>query len=336
MGFESAGLKAGMNHQASFAESEYARKKKTTRREKFLAQMEAVVPWARLVEVIVPHYPSGKRGRPPVGIERMLRLYFLAQWYALADEALEDALYDSQAMRNFTGIDLAHDRVPDETTVLNFRHLLDRYDLCKAIFEEINLMLRERGIQMREGTMVDATIIAAPPSTKNQSGKRSAEMHQTKKGNQWYFGMKAHIGSDTKSRTVHSLATTAANEADIHSAAQVLHGDEKHAHFDAGYTGADKREDIREKAPEAELHIAAKRGKIKAMPEGDYKRFAQGLERCKAQVRAGVEHAFHIVKNIFGYRKTRYQGLKKNTTHLHILFALANLVIARRPLLPKA
>ena len=161
-------------------------------------------------------------------------------------------------------------------------------------------------------------------------------MHQTRKGQQWYFGMKAHVGSDSVSRTVHSLTTTAANEADINSAAEVLHGEEKTAHFDAGYTGADKREDIREKAPQAELHIAAKRGKLKAMPEGDYKRFAQGLERCKAQVRAGVEHVFHIVKNIFTYRKTRYEGLAKNTAHLHVLFALANLVLARRPLLRTA
>ena len=325
-----------MDKQLSFAAAEYAGKKKTTRKEKFLADMEKIIPWARLMALIEPHYPKGQRGAPPIGLEKMLRIHFLQRWYNLGDEAIEDALYDSQAMRNFTGIDLAHDRVPDETTVLNFRHLLDRYDLCKAIFEEINLMLRERGIQMREGTMVDATIIAAPPSTKNQSGKRNPEMHQTRKGQQWYFGMKAHVGSDSVSRTVHSLTTTAANEADINSAAEVLHGEEKTAHFDAGYTGADKREDIRGKAPEAELHIAAKRGKLKAMPEGDYKRFAQGLERCKAQVRAGVEHVFHIVKNIFTYRKTRYEGLAKNTAHLHVLFALATLGLARRPLLRTA
>lgn len=322
-----------MEKQMSFAAAEYIEKKKITRREKFLSEMEQIVPWARLIALIVPHYPEGKRGRPPFGIEKMLRLYFLQAWYALADEAMEDALYDSHALRNFAGIDLGADAIPDATTLLNFRHLLEAHSLTKAIFEEINLMLRERKIQMREGTMVDATIIPAPPSTKNQSGKRDPDMHQTQKGNQWYFGMKAHTGTDVESGTVHTLHSTAANVSDITPANKVLHGEEQSVFMDAGYTGAQKREEIVEKAPEAEFYIAAKRGKIKAMKEGLLKMLAQGLERVKAQIRARVEHPYHIVKNLFRHRKTRYRGLPKNDAHLHTLFALANLVIVKRRLL---
>lgn len=320
----------------SFAAAEYGDKKKTTRKEQFLFEMEKVVPWARLIALIEPHYPKGKRGRPPVGVERMLRLYFLQNWYALADEAMEDALYDSHALRNFAGIDLGADAVPDATTLLKFRHLLEAHELTRAIFEEVNAMLRERGIQMREGTMVDATIIAAPSSTKNQSGGRDPDMHQTRKGNQWYFGMKAHTGTDVESGTVHTLQSTAANVSDLTPAHQLLHGKEKDVFMDGGYTGAQKRAEIVEKAPQAEFHIATKRSKIKAMAEGLRKDLAQALERVKAQVRARVEHPFHIVKNLFRHRKTRYRGLPKNHAHLHTLFALANLLIAKRRLLAPA
>src|SRR5208283_4570221 len=198
-----------MKRQISFAESEFSRKKKTTRRERFLAEMEKVVPWGRLVALIKPHYPSGERGRPPIGIERMLRIYFLQQWYALADEALEDAIYDSQAMRTFAGIDLSVESVPDATTLLKFRHLLERHELTKALFEEVAALLSERKLLMREGTIVDATIIAAAPSTKNAKRKRDPQMHQTKKGNAWHFGMKAHIGADMHSGLVHSVVGTA-------------------------------------------------------------------------------------------------------------------------------
>ena len=228
-----------MEHQSSFAQSEYALKKKTTRREKFLAQMEAVVPWARLAALIAPHYPAGKRGRPPVGVERMLRLHFLAQWYALADEALEDALYDSQALRNFAGIDLGSEAVPDATTLLGFRHLLERHDLGRRIFEEVGAMLEDKQLLMREGTLIDASIIAAPSSTKNRRRERDPEMHQTKKGNQWYFGMKAHIGTDDASGLVHSVEGTAANVSDISQAHALLHGRERRAGADAGLQGAD-------------------------------------------------------------------------------------------------
>src|SRR5277367_1791781 len=209
-----------MEKQLSFAQAEYAGKKKTTKREKFLGEMEQVVPWARLVAVIAPHYPSGRRGRPPIGIERMLRIYFLQQWYALADEALEDALYDSQAMRTFAGIDLSVEAVPDATTLLKFRHLLEAHHLPEAIFAEVGALLSERKLLMREGTIVDATIIAAPSSTKNAAKERDPQMHQTKKGNMWHFGMKAHIGADAESGLVHTLVGTAANVADVACAQQ--------------------------------------------------------------------------------------------------------------------
>ncbi|HEV7868982.1 MAG TPA: IS5 family transposase, partial [Chthoniobacteraceae bacterium] len=200
-----------MNQQMSFAQAEYAGKKKQTRRERFLAEMEKVVPWARLVAVVEPHYPAGKRGRPPIGIERMLRIYFLQQWYALADEALEDTIYDSQAMRTFAGIDLSVEAVPDATTLLNFRHLLEAHELTAKIFAEVAVLLAEKKLLMREGTIVDATIIAAPSSTKNERKERDPEMHQVKKGNEWHFGMKAHIGVDAKSGLVHTVTGTAAN-----------------------------------------------------------------------------------------------------------------------------
>lgn len=326
----------GMERQMSFAQSEYARKKKTTRREKFLAEMEQVVPWGRLVALIEPHYPTGKRGRPPVGIERMLRIYFLQQWYGLADEALEDTIYDSQAMRTFAGIDLGLESVPDATTLLKFRHLLEEHDLTRRIFEEVGALLSERKLLMREGTLVDATIIAAPSSTKNREGKRDPDMHQTKKGNQWYFGMKAHIGADAASGLVHSVEGTAANESDISQTHKLLHGAEKIVHADAGYTGVEKRAEIIAAHSNVEWRVATKRGKIKEMPESWVKDLSVRFEKLKAQTRALVEHPFHIVKNLFKHRKARYRGLRKNTAQLHILFALANLVSAKRALLSAA
>jgi len=321
-----------MNHQTSFAQGEYARKKKTTRREKFLAQMEQVVPWARLVEVITPYYPAGKRGRPPVGVERMLRLHFLAQWYALADEALEDALYDSQALRNFAGIDLGSEAVPDATTLLNFRHLLEAHDLGRRIFEEVGALLEEKKLLMREGTLIDATIIAAPSSTKNRRRERDPEMHQTKKGNQWYFGMKAHIGTDEASGLVHSVEGTAANVSDLSQAQALLHGEEKRVGADAGYTGVEKRPEVVALGREIEWRVAARRSTLKAQPEGWAKTLNGAWEKLKARARALVEHPFHIIKNIFKHRKVRYRGLEKNTGQLRVLFALANLYMVRRQL----
>lgn len=239
-----------MENQLSFAQAEYAGKKKTTRRERFLNEMEQVVPWSRLVALVEPHYPTGQRGRPPIGIERMLRIYFLQQWYSLADEALEDALYDSQAMRTFAGINLSVEAVPDATTLLKFRHLLERHELTKRIFEEVGALLSERRLLMKEGTIVDATIIAAPPSTKNTKKERDPEMHQTKKGNEWHFGMKAHIGVDAKSGLVHSVSGTAANVADIAQTHAVLHGEEKEVYADAGYIGIEKRPEMATRSAE--------------------------------------------------------------------------------------
>lgn len=322
-----------MKQQLSFAQSEYAGKKKVTRRERFLGEMEKVVPWARLCAVIEPHYPKAERGRPPIGLERMLRIYFLQQWYALADEALEDALYDSQALRTFAGIDLSVDPVPDATTLLNFRHLLEAHDLTRRIFKEVNALLTERKLLMREGTIVDATIIAAPSSTKNARKERDPEMHQTKKGNQWHFGMKAHIGADAHSGLVHSVTGTAANVADIAQTHELLHGEEKKVHADAGYQGAEKREEVIAQGRQVQWYVAAKRGKVKAMAEGRLKELTQAYEKAKAQVRARVEHPFHIIKNLFKHRKTRYRGISKNTAQLHTLFALANLLIAKGSLL---
>jgi IS5 family transposase len=319
-----------MQRQGSFSQAEYAGKKKQTRRDKFLSGMERVVPWARLVERLQPFYPKGQRGRPPIGLERMLRLHFLQQWYGLADEALEDALYDSQALRGFAGIDLSVAAVPDATTVMNFRHWLEEHDLTRVLFEEVGAMLEERGLLMRQGTIVDATIIAAPPSTKNKKKARDPEMHQTKKGNQWHFGMKAHIGVDVASGLVHTVVGTAANEADINQTASLLHGQESDVFADAGYTGADKRPDLEDR--DVAWNIAIRRSIIKALPTS-LRELAEPVERALAQVRAWVEHPFHIVKNLFRHKKLRYRGLAKNTAQLRTLFALANLVIVKKALL---
>ena len=319
-----------MTHQTTFANAEFAAKQKTTRREKFLARMEEVIPWAPLLAVIEPHYPKGKRGRPPIGLERMLRVYFLQQWYALADEALEDALYDSQALQQFARIDLSAEGVPDATTLLKFRRLLETHDLCKGLFTAINADLAARGLLLREGTLVDATLIAAPSSTKNAKRERDPEMHQTRKGNQWYFGMKAHIGADRDSKLVHTVVVTAANVADVTKTAELLHGQETQVHADAGYTGVEKRSEIVALKRELDWQIAGKRSVIKALADGAEKEVLQAVEKAKASVRAFVEHPFHIVKNLFRHRKVRYRGLAKNGHQLYTLFALANVVIGAR------
>jgi IS5 family transposase len=319
-----------MTHQPSFSQAEFADKKKITRREKFLTRMEAVIPWPQLLAVIEPFYPKGERGRPPIGLERMLRVYFLQQWYGLADEALEDALYDSQALQGFARIELAAEGVPDATTLLKFRRLLETHDLCKGLFTAINADLTARGLLLRAGTLVDATLIAAPPSTKNQAKQRDPEMHQTKKGNQWYFGMKAHIGADRDSKLVHTVVATAANVADITKTAELLHGEETQVHADAGYIGVEKRAEIVALEQKIDWQIACKRGPIKALAEGAEKETLKAIEKAKASVRAFVEHPFHIVKNIFRYRKVRYRGLAKNGHQLYTLFGLANVMIGAR------
>jgi IS5 family transposase len=260
----------------------------------------------------------------------MLRVYFLQQWDALADEALEDALYDSQALQRFARIDLSAEGVPDATTLLNFRHRLETHDLCKGLFTAINADLAARGLLLRAGTLVDATLIAAPPSTKNAKKERDPEMHQTKKGNQWYFGMKAHIGADRDSKLVHTVVVTAANVADVTKAAELLHGQETQVHADAGYTGVQKRAEIVALERKIDWQIARKRGVIRAMAGGAEKEALKAVEKAKASVRALVEHPFHIVKNLFRHRKVRYRGLAKNGHQLYTLFGLANVVIGAR------
>jgi transposase, IS5 family len=319
-----------MQQQGSFAEAEYEAKKKQTRRDKFLADMERVVPWERLVERLRPFYPKGGRGRPPIPLACMLRVYFVQHWYGLADEAVEDALYDSQALRGFAGIELNRDPVPDATTVLHFRHWRERHDLTKGLFDEVGAMLEERGLLMGQGTIVDATIIAAPPSTKNKQKARDPEMPQTKKGNQWHFGMKAHIGVDVASGLVHTVVGTAANKSDVAQTAALLHRQEEDVFGDAGYNGADQRPELADR--DVSWNIAVKRSIIKALPPALRER-AEPVERALAQVRAVVAHPFHIVKNRFHHKKLRYRGLHKNTAQLHTLFALANLVIAKQALL---
>jgi IS5 family transposase len=318
--------------QISFSQAEFQRKKRRTRREVFLDEMEQIMPWGELFAVVEPHYPKGKRGRPPVGLERMLRVYFVQQWNGLSDEGVEDAITDSQALRAFVGIDLSREAAPDATTVLQFRHLLEQHGLTKKLFEAVNTALAAAGLMMREGTIADATIIAAPPSVKNEANARDPDMHQTKKGNQWYFGMKAHIGVDAESGLVHTVVGTSANEADVTQTEHLLHGEEKDVFLDAGYVGADKREELKDR--DVNWEIAMKRGKLKAVSEeSGFGQLLRKLESLKASIRSKVEHPFHIVKNLFHYKKVRYKGLDKNTAQLHTLFALANLMIAKRKLL---
>ena len=303
-------------------------KEKVTRRERFLGEMQVAVPWARLVALIEPFYPVGKRGRPPLGVGLMLRVYFLQQWYALGDEALEDAIHDSRSMRAFIGGEV----VPDATTLLGFRHLLEEHDLTRQLFAEINAALSERGAFLREGTIVDATIIAAAPSTKNKGKERDPEMHQTRKAKQWYFGMKAHVGVDLGSGLVHTVVGTAANVSDVSQAHHLLHGEETLGLGDAGYQGVEKRPEMIACFGHLSWMVAAKRGRIRAMAEGRVKELTLAVEKTKAQMRALVEHPFHVLKNLFKHRKARYKGLAKNTAHLHTLFALANLVLVGRTL----
>ena len=329
------GTMPAKSQQISFAQVEYASKKKRTRRDKFLAQMEQVVPWQRLIAVVAPHYPkSGKRGRPPRGMDRMLRMYFVQQWYGLADEAVEDAIYDSQALRDFCGVNLTIESVPDATTLLNFRHLLETNQLPQAMLREVNALLTERGLLMSRGTLIDATLIEAPNSTKNQKRERDPEMHQAKKGNQWHFGLKAHIGTDDQSGLVHTVVSTAANVSDISQTANLLHGKEQVLGADAGYVGAPKREEVQQalrdnNQQQLAWRIAQRRKPIKGMAECWQKDLALAYERLKASIRAKVEHPFHVVKNIFKHKKARYKGLVKNHAQLNTLFALSNLYMVR-------
>lgn len=310
----------------------FERHRKPTRRDAFLAEMDKVVPWEQLCACIEPFYPKprAKGGRQPIGLERMLRIHLLQQWYALSDPAMEEALYDSQAMRRFVGIDLGCEGAPDETTICKFRHLLERHDLAPRLFAAINDHLKAHGMRLSTGTIVDATIISAPSSTKNKDKRRDPAMHQTRKGNQWFFGLKAHIGVDAETGLVHSAVSTAANEADVLQVGALLHGREKAVFGDAGYRGADKRAGKRGRR----FYIAEQRSKVKAIKDAMLAELTRKIERAKASIRAKVEHPFRIIKRQFGHVKTRYRGLAKNHAQLVTLFALSNLWMARRQLLP--
>jgi IS5 family transposase len=312
--------------QLSLATAGFEKHGKTTRRAVFLAEMDRVVPWAELCAVVEPHYPKPGKGRRPVGLERMLRLHFLQQWFNLSDPAAEEALYESVSMRRFVGIDLGQEPVPDETTILHFRHLLERHDLAKPLFDRVNAYLASRGLKVSGGTIVDATIIAAPSSTKNQAKTRDPEMHQTRKGQQWYFGMKLHIGVDSRTKLIHSMTTTAANVHDATVLANLLHGNETRVWGDQAYRG--QTVVIRAHAPHAK-DFTNRRYRHRGVVDETERR----KNRTKSGVRAKVEHTIGVIKRVFGYTKVRYRGLAKNTHRLWVTCGLANLCIVRHRLL---
>ena len=304
----------------------FERYSKKTRRAQFLEEMEQVVPWAKLRALIEPHYPQVGNGRPPVGVERMLRVYFLQQWFNLSDPAVEEALYDSVVMRTFVGIDLGREPVPDETTVCKFRHLLEEHQLGGEMLETVNLHLEDQGIRITRGTIVDATILHAPSSTKNREQKRDPEMHSTKKGNQWYFGMKAHVGVDSKTKMIHSAVATAANVADATVLPELLHGEETRVWGDQAYLG--QTATIHQQSPRAQ-DCTHRRYRYKdRVDEAE-----RAKNRTKSTVRSKVEHVFAVMKLKFGFVKVRYRGLAKNANRLFATCALVNLFMMRKKLL---
>lgn len=317
-----------MKQQQTFADVEYSGRKRTTKREKFLEEMEQIIPWSAWIGKIVPYYPEGKRGRPPRGIEVMLRMYLLQDWFSLSDEGIEDTIYDSYAMRKFLGINFLTEQVPDATTLLNFRHLLEEHQLCEAFFNDIKDRLEEAGLMMHGGTIVDATIIESTSSTKNKRKERDPEMHQTKKGNQWHHGMKVHIGVDAGSGYVHTITGTAANVHDIAETHALVRDDDHVVYGDSGYIGIEKRDEIL-----GDEHLSLIDWLICRRPSSlniktDYTGFnwEKYIEHQKASVRCKVEHAFLIVKRQLGYRKTVYRGIAKNMNRFFMLFATANLL----------
>ncbi len=312
--------------QTTFASLAFDAKKKLTRRERFLREMDQVVPWARLTKLIAPHYPKTGNGRQPMPLETMLRIYFLQQWFNLSDPGAEDALYDIESMRRFCGIELSDNAVPDETTILNFRRLLERHALTEAIFKSVNRLLADQRLLLKSGTLVDATIISAPSSTKNEDRSRDPEMTQTRKGNQWYFGMKVHIGTDRRG-IVHSLTTTTAKDADITQLPELLHGKEGVVHGDRGYYSHDAVEFLRSRGIRSRLQKRAASGHPLSRTE-------KARNKRWSSARAFVEHPFHVIKRLWGFVKVRYRGLAKNTARVFALLALANLYRVRHRLLP--
>lgn len=309
--------------QQSFFTLAFDTKKKTVRKEVFLAEMDKVIPWSTLFSLIEPHYPKAGNGRPPMPLERMLRIYCCQQWFNLADPAMEDALYDVISIQRFVGIDLGRDAIPDETTILNFRHLLEKHELTRKMFDAINGMLEMHGLLVKQGTIVDATLIAAPPSTKNEKRERDPEMKQTKKGNQWYFGMKVHVGTDTGKGLVHSLTTTAANVHDSQEMDNLQHGEEDVIYGDSAYASAEAKEIHEALGMKWRVHHKAYAGQPLSEKQ-------QKENKARSRVRAKGEHAFRIVKQLWGNAKVRYRGLKKNTVKYFACFALVNLYLVRR------
>jgi len=301
--------------------------RKKTRKEQFLDDMEVIIPWKELCEAIEPYYPNPKgAGRRPIGIERMLRIHFLQHWFNLSDPAAEEALYDSRAMRRFVGIDLGQEPVPDETTICKFRHLMEKHNLGDQLFHLVNQYLDENGMKVNRGTIVDASIINAPSSTKNKEKQRDPEMHQTRKGNQWFFGMKAHIGVDSRTKLIHSVVATSANVHDSVIIGDLLHGEETRVWGDSAYTG--KTKTITDQAPRARDFTQDKGSRHRKLTEAERAR-----NRNKSRVRAKVEHVFGVMKGQFGFTKVRYKGLAKNGHYLFISCALVNLVMAKKQLL---
>lgn len=312
--------------QMTLSAGGFERYGKTTRRAAFLAEMNRVVPWSALCAVVEPHYPKAGNGRPPIGLERMLRIYFLQQWFNLSDPAVEEALYDSLAMRDFVGIDLGREPAPDETTVCKFRHLLEKHDLGRSLFQEVHRHLESQGLKVTTGTIVDASIINAPSSTKNAEQKRDPDMHQTRKGKQWYFGMKAHIGVDSQTKLIHSVVATAANVADSRILPDLLHGEETRVWGDQAYRG--QLDVIRDRAPKAKDFTNRRYRHCGVVDERE-----KAKNRTKSKVRAKVEHVFGVIKRVFGFAKVRYRGLEKNAHRLFVTCALANLFMVRHRLL---
>ena len=311
--------------RTSFASLAYDSKKKKTRREKFLEEMDQVIPWEELLAAVKKYYPKAGNGRHPMPLEWMLRIYFMQQWYGLSDPAMEDALYDSESMRRFAGIDFGEDMIPDETTILNFRHLLEKHRLTEKIFGKTRLYLKDRGLMVREGTIVDATIIDAPSSTKNREKARDAEMKQTKKGNRWYFGMKAHVGTDTRRGLVHRVIVTNASVHDSRVMDDLLSGEETVVYGDKAYADEVKMNKYRERG--IEWCISRKGSRSRPLSDKD-----REWNHVHNRIRAKGEHAFHVVKCLWNYRKVRYKGLAKNAAQMFSLFALANLYLVRKEL----
>ena len=316
--------------QLSFGDMEYANRRRKTRREAFLEQMDKIIPWAAWVTLIASHYPSGKRGRPPIGVETMLRMYLMQNWFNLSDEGIEDAIYDSHAMRAFLRIDFLQQQVPDATTLLHFRHLLEKHELGKVLFDDIRSGLDQAGLIMHGGSVVDATLISAPSSTKKQNGERGPEMHSTKKGGQWYFGMKVHAGVDAGSGYLHTITGTSANVHDVTQTHALIQDDDEIAYGDSGYMGVEKRKEIREddRLSKVDFRITMRPSSMKASGIG--KLFEKYRESRKSSTHSKVEHLFQIVKRYFGCRKTSYRGIAKDMNKFFVLFGCANLVMCIR------